>query len=379
MTSVAEVQALLRFLSQDAKVPVPIAMSKVKDLKEASLTTPESLSKAPLPTVQSIFPDEKLAKQILSAAKRSSKKRTSLSASTPSQRSKRTKTAVPKPGEQVSPADLEASLALPTLSDISGPAVAEEIGNTIIYTNRAPLVVAFVVQLLKYTMPSQPLSSRLSLAHAVMSMGAKSKAIHLGIQSGKTAEDEGWGEGQPRIKIMGRELRVMRRWGYEWQNNGGGKKQESDSIKQEEKPEEQHSVLAHTTSPDTEIDTQETIKGDPSPPSPHHKDNKPPSPVPETDTEPPLWALNLETLRSTSNTTALLSSTTSTSGTNLPIHDPHSARNYILRVFATAPSHSTTTTNVPPNPSSSPAKAKKAPQMKENEEKERNLALLLHA
>lgn len=38
MTSVAEVQALLRFLSQDAKVPVPLAMSKVKELKEACLT-----------------------------------------------------------------------------------------------------------------------------------------------------------------------------------------------------------------------------------------------------------------------------------------------------------------------------------------------------
>ncbi|KAL9592828.1 MAG: hypothetical protein Q9179_006337, partial [Wetmoreana sp. 5 TL-2023] len=359
-------------------------MSKVKELKEASLTTPESLLKAPLPTVQSIFPDEKLAKQILSAAKRSSKKRTSSSASEPSPRSKRTKITVPKPGEQVSPADLEASIALPTLDDMSGPAIAEEIKNTVIHTNRAPLVVAFVVQLLKYTMPSQPLSSRLSLAHAIMSMGAKSKAIHLGIQSGKTAEDEGWGEGQPKIKIMGRELRVMRRWAYDWQNGGGGKKQDSDPSKQEEGPEEQNSVPAHTTNPDTETDTQETIKGDPSPSSPpplppYNDDNQPLHPVPETDTEPPLWALNLETLRSTSNTSALLSSTTSTSGTNLPIHDPHAARNYILKAFATAPAHSTNT-NIPPNhPSSSPGKAKKASQRKENEEKERNLALLLHA
>ncbi|KAL8740743.1 MAG: hypothetical protein Q9190_006580, partial [Brigantiaea leucoxantha] len=60
-------------------------------------------------------------------------------------------------------------------------------------------------------MPSQPLSSRLSLAQAVMSTGAKSKAVHLGLQSGKPAEEEGWGEGQPVVRVMGRDIRVMRR------------------------------------------------------------------------------------------------------------------------------------------------------------------------
>ncbi|KAL8716540.1 MAG: hypothetical protein Q9225_006133 [Loekoesia sp. 1 TL-2023] len=137
MTSVAEVQALLRFLSQDAKVPVPLAMSKVKTLKEACLTSPESLSKAPLPSIQSIFPDEKLAKQILSAAKRVSKKRTTSSTSATSSPSKRVKKAVPKPGEQLSPADFEASLALPNL-DISSSAEEDEIKNTVLYTNHTP-------------------------------------------------------------------------------------------------------------------------------------------------------------------------------------------------------------------------------------------------
>ncbi|KAL8935452.1 MAG: hypothetical protein Q9216_005419, partial [Gyalolechia sp. 2 TL-2023] len=231
MTSVAEIQALLRFFSQDAKVPVPLAMSKVKDLKEACLTTPESLSKTPLPTIQSIFPDEKLAKQILSAAKRTSKKRTSSSTSTSSP-SKRVKNALPKPGEQISPADYEASLALPFLDTSNPAALEDEIDNAVFHTNRAPLVVAFVVQLIKYIMPSQPLSSRLSLAQAVMSMGAKSKALNLGIQTGKAAGDEGWGEGQPKIKVMGRELRVMRRWGYEWHDQDE-KEENTTQIKKE--------------------------------------------------------------------------------------------------------------------------------------------------
>lgn len=38
MTTKSEIQALLRFLSQDAKVPLPTAMGKVKSLQEASLT-----------------------------------------------------------------------------------------------------------------------------------------------------------------------------------------------------------------------------------------------------------------------------------------------------------------------------------------------------
>lgn len=37
MTTPAEMQALLRFLSQDAKVPLSSAMSKIKDLQKASL------------------------------------------------------------------------------------------------------------------------------------------------------------------------------------------------------------------------------------------------------------------------------------------------------------------------------------------------------
>ena len=38
MTNRVELQALLRFLSQDAKVPLPVALSKIKELQKANLT-----------------------------------------------------------------------------------------------------------------------------------------------------------------------------------------------------------------------------------------------------------------------------------------------------------------------------------------------------
>ncbi len=81
-------------------------------------------------------------------------------------------------------------------------------------------MLAFAVELLKYTMPEQPLSSRLSLAQAVVSANSRSKAVSLGIEKGKGAEEEGWGRGQPRIRLMGREISVLKRSGYEWRENG---------------------------------------------------------------------------------------------------------------------------------------------------------------
>jgi hypothetical protein len=38
MATQNELQTLLRFLSTDAKIPLPVAMSKVKDLRTAGLT-----------------------------------------------------------------------------------------------------------------------------------------------------------------------------------------------------------------------------------------------------------------------------------------------------------------------------------------------------
>ena len=95
----------------------------------------------------------------------------------------------------------------------------KKVSPAVVYTNRAPLVLAFAVTLLKFTMPGQPISSRLSLAQAVTSMNSKSKAVHIGIDKDQPAEEEGWGEGQPLLRIMTREVRVMKRWGYEWEGS----------------------------------------------------------------------------------------------------------------------------------------------------------------
>ena len=65
-------------------------------------------------------------------------------------------------------------------------------------------------------MPEQPLSSRLSLAQAVVSVNSRSKAVSLGLEKAQGAETEGWGQGQPKVKVMGREISVLKRGGYEW-------------------------------------------------------------------------------------------------------------------------------------------------------------------
>jgi hypothetical protein len=102
----------------------------------------------------------------------------------------------------------------------------------VIYTNRAPLVLAFAVALLIYTMPEQPLSSRLSLGQAVVSLNSRSKAVSLGLQSGKGADEEGWGQGQPKVKVMGREVSVLKRSGYEWKEAPEEEEQAEDTSTQ---------------------------------------------------------------------------------------------------------------------------------------------------
>jgi len=127
----------------------------------------------------------------------------------------------------MTPRDLEASLALPLSTD------EERIASAVLQTNRAPVVLAFAVELLRYTMPEQPLSSRLSLAQAAVSANSRSKAVSIGLEKGASAEDEGWGEGQPRVRVMGREVTVLKRGGYEWKGDeevGAGDDDDDDET-----------------------------------------------------------------------------------------------------------------------------------------------------
>ncbi|KIW84173.1 hypothetical protein Z517_03422 [Fonsecaea pedrosoi CBS 271.37] len=199
MTAAAEVQALLRFLTKDARIPLAEAMPKIHALRKEQLNTPENISKANETDLKSIFADEKVLKQVINAAKRVSNPKKRSAAQSSSSASKRTKT------DQDALND-EDSLALPQ-TDIS----IAELENTTIETNRAPLFLAFTIAVLAYTHPEQPLSSRWSLAQAVVSAGAQSKAKYLGLTTGPTAEEDGWALGQPKVNIMGRDVAVMRR------------------------------------------------------------------------------------------------------------------------------------------------------------------------
>lgn len=252
----------------------------------------------------------------MSAAKRSTKRKRAAGDASPASPAKRTKTLVT--GEPLEPSAIEESLTLP-----ESKADEQELANVSLHTNRAPLVLAFAVTLLKYTMLSQPLSSRLSLAQAVVSMNSKTKAISLGIEKGNSAENEGWGQGQPKIRIMGREVSVMKRWGYEWKGNP-----KVEEVKAE--------------------DSQETLKQE------EH-----------VSEEPALWGLDLEALRSSNS--PLVSGAQGANSSGLPVYSAESARAYLLKSFASIPP----ATNEP-SPKKQSAAALKA-------EKERNLGLLLQA
>lgn len=156
--------------------------------------------------------DEKAAKQLQAAAKKIAKDPSQKPSASedPAPGTKRKRFAYELEAEPQTPEEAEAALELP-----APPADEEEVGKTVVVTNRAPLVLAFAVVLLAYSMPEQPLSSRLSLAQAVVSANARGKAVGSGGVAGASAEADEWGLRQPKVRIMGREIRVLKRGGYE--------------------------------------------------------------------------------------------------------------------------------------------------------------------
>ncbi|KEY78053.1 hypothetical protein BA78_6467 [Aspergillus fumigatus] len=335
----AEIQTLLRFLSQDAKLPLASAMGKVMDLQKANLVSygkhPESLHQMQLTTIeqqfkslQEIFKDDKVAKQVLNAAKRVSKKRQAPTGNSDSPQKKARGPA----RIDATPYETELALSLPISS-----ASEDELSRIILLTNRAPLVLAFAVCVLKYTMPEQPISSRLSLAQAVVSANSRSKAISLGIETGKTAEQEGWGEGHPVIKVLGREIKVLKRWGY---NPQEGKPTEEPSPEQ---------AVGNAAALSADILGKEGSDG--------------------SETSPPLWGVDLEALRSAQGSGP---SPATKGSTSLPIFTPNSAKSYLYRSFTEAATE-TTETDI----GSSKTKRRSAKQLEV--EKETCLGFLLQA
>ncbi|THW28816.1 hypothetical protein D6D25_06063, partial [Aureobasidium pullulans] len=207
---------LLRFLTAEAKLPLAAAIAQATGLQKANLVTIEDLAKTDFETLKAASANEKAAKATLAAAKRVSiKRKRGLPEESTSSSSKRLRA---DPTEIKSPVDVEAALALPS-SDLN----EDELAGIILTTNRAPLLLTFAAVLLRYTMPEQPPSSCLSLAQAVTSMNAQAKAASIGLDKSGSAEKEGWGQGQPLVKVMTRDIRVLKRWGYEWNTDADGR------------------------------------------------------------------------------------------------------------------------------------------------------------
>ncbi|KAK2030473.1 hypothetical protein LX32DRAFT_638186 [Colletotrichum zoysiae] len=215
MASQQDLQELLRVITSRKGVSMMAAMGKAKALQAAGLQSVQQISDAPLDVVERALGDAKSARSLIAACKAHSKQ----SAVQPSKRagdflsalnSKRTR-------KQHTDGDSETvgriaeyredALTLPVNTN------EEEIAEASVYTNRAPLMLAFVLELLRYTMPLQPLSSRLSLAQAVISANATTKAVSIGLAK-TSGEDDSWWDGQPKVSIMGRTIAVLKRGDY---------------------------------------------------------------------------------------------------------------------------------------------------------------------
>ncbi|PQE25890.1 hypothetical protein CJF30_00000603 [Rutstroemia sp. NJR-2017a BBW] len=232
MAAQSEMQDLLRLLTTGRnKLPILTAMQRVKALQSASITPSiSSLSTTPLPDLCSALSiDTKAAQALQNACKKAVKtplKRPAPSSPSLESDSKRAKSAYALPAAPLTEEELERSLQLPESNRDE-----EMIAQMKIYTNRAPLVLAWVFVLLRYTMPGQGLSGRLSLAQAVVSANSKSKAENLGLRK-KGEGEEVVGRGWPKVRILGREIGVLKRGGY-----GGGVVKEGEQ-EQEVKVEE---------------------------------------------------------------------------------------------------------------------------------------------
>ncbi|KXJ89742.1 hypothetical protein Micbo1qcDRAFT_235001 [Microdochium bolleyi] len=246
MASQSDLQDLLRLMTT-AKVPIKDAMMRIKLLQGSNLRSIQQIAESPLSAVEAAIKDQKAARSLHNACKARLKqinnpdaaaaasKRSGPQLSGSAKRQKGGDGALFTDGpEAVSPEEAEAAFSIPVETDES------VIASTTLLTNRAPLVLAFAAELLRYTMPEQPPSSRLSLAQAVVSANSRSKAVSIGLEKGLSADEEGWGHGQPRVRVLGREVAVLKRGGYSW-------KGEEKTVKQEGNEEPSASIASSAT------------------------------------------------------------------------------------------------------------------------------------
>ncbi|KAF3761902.1 hypothetical protein M406DRAFT_282003 [Cryphonectria parasitica EP155] len=320
MATQQDLQELLR-LQTARKMPMKDAMAQIKALQSVSLRSIQQIADAPLPTVESALQDGKAARALQNACKAHLKRMQTSPTSATSKRQLAGSTGQADQAKRVkysgsegfllgptdlTPQQLEASLALPLDTD------EDRIAQTAVQTNRAPLVLAFAVELLRHTMPEQPPSSRLSIAQAVVSANSRSKAVNIGLEKGPSADEEGFGDGQPRIKVMGREVAVLKRGGYEWKG---------DEEEEEQAPEE-----ATAESAPEQESTTSTLQADDSAPQPKAGG------TPPTNT----W--------STSRSVSLRQSTFVARATHMT--DPAQRPNLLKSLFNTQPNLRSATHNV---------------------------------
>ncbi|CAK7265330.1 hypothetical protein SEPCBS119000_001457 [Sporothrix epigloea] len=268
-----DLQELLRLLTTTRKLSMLQAMAQVKALQAVSLRSIKQIAEAPLDTVQTALRDPAGAKSLQTSCKTAVKRMAAgagasgvkrraatVASSQTASSAKRAKqldgtaaanSAVGLPGlGSMTAAEVERSLELPVFVPVIDED-EERMAATALLTNRAPLVLAFAVELLRYTMPEQPISSRLSLGQAVVSANSRSKATSLGLDwaRGPSADEAGWGQGQPRVRILGREVAVLKRSGYTWKGDEEEeteKTQESAQRDGQVKSSEHSSVLPET-------------------------------------------------------------------------------------------------------------------------------------
>ncbi|KAI1798999.1 hypothetical protein F4811DRAFT_138616 [Daldinia bambusicola] len=248
MASQQDLQELIRLMTIGMRVPMKDALGRIKELQAKNLRSIQQIAESSLSDVTAAIKDTKAARSLHNACKArlknpaasSTAKRAGSALENTAKRSRQSNdTGYIDGPEPVAPHEYEASFALPVETD------EKIIVDTVLLTNRAPLVLAFAVELLRYTMPEQPPSSRLSLAQAVVSANSRSKAVSIGIEKGPSADEQGWGHGQPRVKVMGREVTVLKRGGYEWKGD----------EKVEEHPKSGDHVINSTDTPPGDAET----------------------------------------------------------------------------------------------------------------------------
>ncbi|KAL6890765.1 hypothetical protein GGI43DRAFT_415688 [Trichoderma evansii] len=227
MAGHGDLQEMLRMLTA-RKASMMAAMGCIKALQAKNLKSIEQIAEAPSSTIEEAISDVKLAKSFHTACKSHGKKGNKRAAEEPASSSggKKPKLEMHKRDldyNSMTPEELEGSLTLPLCEDV------ELIKETALVTNRAPLVLAFAVELLRFTMPEQPPSSRLSLAQAVVSANSRSKAISIGIEKAPVGGEPPIPTGQPKVFVLGREIPVLKRGDYSW-SESSEKKSETSSA-----------------------------------------------------------------------------------------------------------------------------------------------------